>query len=110
MDPLTALGLAGNIVQFIDFSCKILSDSYEIYRAGSTSEHEEINFIATDLSTLADRIQHGLGSASGLNGPINANEQVGNFLKVVKPQCCGLETYFRYNSGDARGFPLYLCP
>ena len=100
MDPLTALGLAGNIVQFIDFSCKILSDSYEIYRAGSTSEHEEIDFIATDLSTLADRIQHGLGSASSLKGPINANEQVGNFLKVVKPQCCGLETLLVFFSGS----------
>lgn len=94
MDPLTALGLAGNIVQLVDFGCKTLSESYEIYKAGSTSAHEAINFIATDLATLADRIRHDLESASGVKGPINANEQVGNFLMVVKPQCCGLETYF----------------
>ncbi|OCL06397.1 hypothetical protein AOQ84DRAFT_390221 [Glonium stellatum] len=44
MDPLSALGLAGNIVQFVDFSCKIVTAGSDIYNSasGMTAKHEQL--------------------------------------------------------------------
>jgi hypothetical protein len=33
MDPLTALSVAGNAVQFVDFGSKILFKSYKLYKS-----------------------------------------------------------------------------
>jgi hypothetical protein len=87
LDPLTALSLAASIVQLVDFSNKVLSDSYEVYKAGSTSEHEDIKSITTDLSALVDRIQHDLEPVSGPNGPLSTNEQVSHFVLDIEHQC-----------------------
>lgn len=35
MDPLFAIGLAGTIVQFVDFGTKIFLEGKELYKAGS---------------------------------------------------------------------------
>ncbi|KAJ2996916.1 hypothetical protein NUW58_g812 [Xylaria curta] len=37
MDPLSALGVAGNIVQFVEFACKLISSTQKIYRSSSTT-------------------------------------------------------------------------
>ena len=41
MDPLSALGLASNIIQITEFTGKLISQSKEIYRSadGTLSEH-----------------------------------------------------------------------
>lgn len=48
LDPLTALSLTGNLIQFIDFSNKLVSKSREIYRAadGTLSENLETEIVA----------------------------------------------------------------
>lgn len=33
MDPLSALSLAGTIVQFVDFSCKLISQTRKAYKS-----------------------------------------------------------------------------
>jgi hypothetical protein len=33
MDPLTAIGLAGNILAFIDFGTKLAKAAYEVYES-----------------------------------------------------------------------------
>ncbi|KAL2830898.1 hypothetical protein BDW59DRAFT_140929 [Aspergillus cavernicola] len=40
MDPISAVGFAGTILQFIDFSTKLVEGTYEVYRSanGTTSE------------------------------------------------------------------------
>lgn len=60
MDPLTALSLAGSLVQFVDFTLKILTTGYPLYKAstGSLSAHEELKCVARDLSGLAKRLSH----------------------------------------------------
>lgn len=54
MDPVAALGLAGNIVQFVDFSCKIIRDTRSLYGSttGATAENDIITAIASDLISL----------------------------------------------------------
>jgi hypothetical protein len=79
LDPFTALSLAATIVQFVDFGSKILSDSREIYKAGSISDHGDIKLITTDLAALAGRIQHDIGPASDIESPLNPNVQVSPF-------------------------------
>jgi N-terminal domain on NACHT_NTPase and P-loop NTPases len=58
IDPLAALGLAGNIVQFVDFSYNLLCESKALYdsRTGATADNVLIETIATDLSLLNARL------------------------------------------------------
>jgi hypothetical protein len=37
MDPITAIGFAANILQFIDYSAKVISAGIEIYESTSGS-------------------------------------------------------------------------
>jgi hypothetical protein len=71
LDPLTALSLAASIVQVVDFSSRLFRDSVQIYEDGSTSEHEDIKSITTDLNALAGRIQDDLEPTAGSNGPFD---------------------------------------
>jgi len=52
MDPysLAAIGLAGNIVQFIDFGAKVLSKANQIRKDGSTAENIHLDVVTKDLS------------------------------------------------------------
>jgi hypothetical protein len=51
LDPLTALSLAGNIVQFVDFSTKLLAKGHELYKSadGTSVGYSELEAIAKDL-------------------------------------------------------------
>ena len=57
LDPLSALGLAGNVVQFVDFSNKLFSYSIELYRSanGALTANQEIKRVITDLRIMSDR-------------------------------------------------------
>lgn len=56
MEPLTALGLASNILSFVDFAIKLISESREIYRLASPSSEDNLilDIVAQDLQRLSD--------------------------------------------------------
>lgn len=58
VDPFTALGVAGNIVQFVDFSTRLFYASHEISRStsGTTKENKELSNITTHLQQLCDQL------------------------------------------------------
>lgn len=58
MDALTALSLAGNLVQFIDFSSKLLSKGREIYRSpdGALRDNLEIEIVTADFLKVVQRL------------------------------------------------------
>ena len=58
LDPLSAIGLASAIVQFIDFSGSLISETREIYGAGkgSLKQHEELAAITQDLKNLCQNL------------------------------------------------------
>jgi hypothetical protein len=58
LDPLSALALAGNIIQFVDFGSTFVQRVVKLYRSASglTEEHEEIVFLANRLKADADEI------------------------------------------------------
>jgi hypothetical protein len=55
IDPFTAIGLAGNIVQFLDFSGTLISKGTEIYRSahGSSTTNLELELVYNDLFNLS---------------------------------------------------------
>ncbi|KAF2232431.1 hypothetical protein EV356DRAFT_505166 [Viridothelium virens] len=58
MDPFTALGLAGNIVQFLDFTLKLVSGRRTIYRSteGASEGDSALQTIVTALSNLSNQL------------------------------------------------------
>ena len=73
LDPFSALGLAGNIVQFVDFASKLFSKSKELYKSssGATKENQELEDATDTLRRLCASLkkvdQGGSKSAGRLN-------------------------------------------
>jgi hypothetical protein len=61
MEVLAAIGLAGNIVQFIDFGGKLLEKSAQLYRSGECALAENIDFekATNDLVLLNKKLKDG---------------------------------------------------
>jgi hypothetical protein len=59
LDPITALGVAGNLVQFIDFGLKATSKAREIHKsaAGTLQENIDIEAIAEDLAAVTKELE-----------------------------------------------------
>lgn len=59
MDPLTALSVASNIIQFVDFGSRLVSKAHRLYRSadGALTEHIHLEVIITDLGTLLKGLQ-----------------------------------------------------
>ena len=58
MDSFTAIGLAANVIQLVDFGARLLSGAHEIYHSttGQLVEHVELLDIAESLSRLSENI------------------------------------------------------
>lgn len=59
MDPLTALSVAGTIVQFVDFGSKLLSAAQDLYKStsGSLTVNDEIELITSDLLAVTLKLR-----------------------------------------------------
>jgi hypothetical protein len=59
MDVITALSLAGTIVQFVDFGSKLLSTGIQLYHSteGTLTVNEEIELVTSDLRSLIFKLQ-----------------------------------------------------
>jgi hypothetical protein len=75
LDPLTALSVAGTVVQFVDFSCKLLSHAYEIHEStsGITSVNKELERVTSNLSEQLVKLSRPL-SVDGVSGCLTADE------------------------------------
>jgi hypothetical protein len=58
MDPLTALGLASNVAQFVDIAWRLFSATKEIYNSGkdATSRNETLEIVARNAESLAEKM------------------------------------------------------
>jgi hypothetical protein len=59
LDPLTALGLAGNIVQFVDFTIRLLEDAQKIQKSahGTLQENLDVETVAKTIRTLQKKLR-----------------------------------------------------
>jgi len=58
MDPMTALGLASNIVQFVDFSTKLVNAAIDIHHSvsGATKDNQSLEDIVREMEMLSVRL------------------------------------------------------
>jgi hypothetical protein len=66
LDPMTALSLAGNIVQFVDFSFTVISKTKELSRSvyGTTQEAFNFEVVTRDLLRLSENLKGGLATSN----------------------------------------------
>ena len=74
MEPLTALGLAANIFQFIDFASKLFSLGQDIYRAGESTRNIGLSLIVKDLRGLSEKLKDDTSASS--SATLNEDDQV----------------------------------
>jgi len=74
MDPLSALGLAGNVVAFVQFSAALIKGTYKIYKS-PTGQSEELQDLESIYSKLAD-FSSRLGKST-VGDPENETAQAG---------------------------------
>ncbi|KAG4432955.1 hypothetical protein IFR05_011550 [Cadophora sp. M221] len=88
MEPLTALALAGNVMQFVEFTSKLISRGCELYKStdGRLAVDEELRLIAAELKELIERIQSsgvfGLPSRFGTSIPVVSTGPDSKFKKI----------------------------
>ena len=84
---LAALGVASNIVQFVDFGCRLFSQSKELYRSsnGLADEAGELENIARSLNHLSDNLmlEHSFSDQrSSNNSDIEIEDQLDDIAPV----------------------------
>lgn len=85
MDPLSALSLAGTIIQFADFGSKLLSESLQLYKSsrGTLDANEQLELVTADLQSVIAKlrttsniaIEEGLSESTPGNGQNDGNAQ-----------------------------------
>ena len=75
MEPLVAIGLAGNIVTFLEFAGKLVSKGHKIYNSadGTLIENSQLHAVARNLVTLNNRIADSVEN-SKFRGPFSITE------------------------------------
>ena len=78
MDPLTALSLACNVIQVIDFSAKIVTKCKELYIDGASAKNKEIESMAKYLANISTdlRIPETFRSADSAQQECQEDEKI----------------------------------
>ncbi|OAL40333.1 hypothetical protein AYO20_00069 [Fonsecaea nubica] len=61
MDPLSAVGLAGNVISIVDFSSKVISRARQLRESttGATAENDELESLTKGLKALVKETRNG---------------------------------------------------
>jgi hypothetical protein len=79
LDPLTAVGLAANIVQFLDFTLKLVTETRDIHHSasGHSAKSASLSAIADDLKSLSEGL---------LLSSVRGNTSIGSDLRLLADQ------------------------
>ncbi|CAK7203831.1 hypothetical protein SEUCBS139899_006580 [Sporothrix eucalyptigena] len=95
MDPLTALGLASNIVQFVDFTLKLIGSAAEIASSakGASEQTLKIESAYEKLETFTTCLQNPRlpSHVAGAAGP--GGSQTAHVARSSLSEFAGLESY-----------------
>ncbi|KAE8447050.1 hypothetical protein EG329_011185 [Mollisiaceae sp. DMI_Dod_QoI] len=78
MDPLSALSVAGTIVQLVDFGNKLFQETFQLYKSGTgvLKKHEELKLIIGDLKSVIFKLRQNSDVALGAAArPLSAEDQ-----------------------------------
>jgi hypothetical protein len=78
LDPLTALSLAGTVVQFVDFSTKLVTKTYELHKSksGCLRVNEELEEVSLSLKMLALKLKRPLALGDEQDADAKALEKL----------------------------------
>lgn len=86
MDPLTCLSVASNVVQFVDFTLKIYSETRQLYKDGQLEVHAQTAKATKDLSNFSKEMARPI-RAEGENRGLTENEME---LEAICKDCSKL--------------------
>lgn len=75
MDPFTALSVAATVVQFVDFSSKLISTGRELYHKSELDIHAEARLAAKDILDYSVQLRRTL-RLSDVSVPLTDDEQL----------------------------------
>ena len=87
MEALVAVGLASNVLQFVDFTAKLISISNELRNNATSSENRDYRVIATHLVTLSQNISDSAKAISEISATASPEEKACYIISTY---------YFRY--------------
>lgn len=73
MEALVAVGLASNVVQFVQFASKLISEAYHIKNSGTPSSIHDLRKVSDSIVAQAETIHNSLKSTSAV---LTQEEQV----------------------------------
>ena len=83
MDPLSAVSLASNILQFIDFAQRLFRETVNLHKGTANDERTELAFVTNGLSKLLSQLESQHQSPQGaVHEPRAQNE-----LSAIAGQC-----------------------
>ena len=77
MDPISALSLAANILQFIDFTSKLFSAGYQMHQAGTSQLELDLGLVVRDLGDASRNLKASL-NPPGVHVVLTSDDQVRN--------------------------------
>jgi hypothetical protein len=111
MDPVTAIGLASSVVQFIQFGSSLASQANRIYKSteGQLPEHIECSDSSKRLEELSDKVRSSMQKAMSEGGRLSASDEalqdicdgcieVSGELQKILYVMCSLERDFLFMS------------
>ncbi|KAI1780527.1 hypothetical protein F4818DRAFT_9308 [Hypoxylon cercidicola] len=87
MEALVAVGLASNVLQFVDFATKLVSKAKELRQDAVSSDHKDYDAIAAHLQVLARKVGTSAHSIAQSSATASPEEKA---LQPVADGCCEL--------------------
>lgn len=93
LDPLSALGVAASVVQFIEFGAKLISKNRELSRSstGALVEHGEMIAASNRLKELDDGLLKSLAVLAAKNKKLTESEAA---LRDISQECRDMAAEF----------------
>ncbi|CAD6570296.1 MAG: hypothetical protein ASARMPRED_003641 [Alectoria sarmentosa] len=85
LDPLTALSLAGNVVQFVQFGCTLAAKAHEVYssNSGTSEESLEMESVTSRLLGIVHDIESHLASVHPSTSPDSISKSSRRLLEIA---------------------------
>jgi hypothetical protein len=98
MDPLSALGVAASVMQFLQFSGILVSKSRQIYTKGVLLDHAECGRATKRLLELAEQLKAQLKELENM-GTLSSDSKT---LKIICGDCMKLSTELLSRLGEIK--------
>ena len=104
MAEVAALGIASNVISFIDFANEIFSASRQIYRNGSRDDHIDLELIVGDLRGIVKGLEESPEPSDGTEHLAEEENELQRLAKQCRSICDELSGVLeKLNVRDERG-------